>query len=167
MEEPSNEFALRAEQALRRSGGRITRRRRALLELLGSQRTPLGPRQLHRELLRRGARIDLVSVYRNVSALLALGPLHRVVGSSAVRPCREARARCHHAIVCSACGRAREFHSRALERALSEVRRATGFRVEEHVLELRGRCPRCRRSRLCRRRQSRSGGARSIGGSGR
>ena len=142
---PSNEFAIRAEQALRRSGGRITLRRRALLELLGSQRAPLGPRQLHRELLRRGARIDLVSVYRNVSALLELGLLHRVVGSSAVRPCREARAaRCHHAVVCSACGSAREFHSRALERALSEVRRATGFRIDGHVLELSGRCPNCR-----------------------
>jgi Fur family transcriptional regulator, ferric uptake regulator len=141
---PSSEFAVRAEQALRRSGGRITPRRRALLELLGSQRAPLGPRQLHRELLRRGARIDLVSVYRNVSALLALGLLHRVVGSSAVRPCREARSRCHHAVVCSACGSAREFHSRALERALSEVRRATGFRIDGHVLELRGRCPKCR-----------------------
>src|SRR5438270_753081 len=78
MERPSNDFAMRAEQALRRSGGRITRRRRALLELIGSQRAPLGPRQLHRELLRRGARIDLVSVYRNVSALLALGLLHLV-----------------------------------------------------------------------------------------
>ena len=143
----SSEFAARAERALRQGGGRITRRRRELLQLLASQRTPLAPRQLHRELLRRGARIDLVSVYRNVSALLALGLLHRVVGSSAVRPCREARARCHHAIVCSACGRAREFHSPALERALLEVRRATGFRIEEHVLELRGRCPGCRRRR--------------------
>jgi Fe2+ or Zn2+ uptake regulation protein len=143
----SSEFAARAEEALRRQGGRITPRRRALLELLASQRKPLGPRQLHRELLRRGARIDLVSVYRNVSALLALGLLHRVVGSSAVRPCRESKARCHHAIVCTACGRTREFHSPALERALLEVRRSTRFRVEEHVLELRGRCPECRGTR--------------------
>jgi Fur family ferric uptake transcriptional regulator len=147
MQGSSNEFAVRAEEALRRGGGRITPRRRALFALLGSQRTPLGPRQLHRELVRRGERIDLVSVYRNVSALLGLGLLHRVVGSSAVRPCREANARCHHAVVCSACGSAREFHSRALERALLEVRRATGFRIDGHVLELRGRCPGCRRGR--------------------
>jgi Fe2+ or Zn2+ uptake regulation protein len=138
------EFAARAVQALRGRGRRITRSRRALLELLASQERPLGPRQLHRELQRRGARIDLVSVYRNVAALLELGLLHRVVGSTAVRPCLEELPRCHHAIVCTGCGSAREFHSGALERALSEVRRATGFRVEEHVLELRGLCASCK-----------------------
>jgi len=89
--------------------------------------------------------MDRVSVYRNLSALLELGLLHRVVGSSAVRPCAEREERCHHAIVCSQCGSAREFHSGALERALGEVRRATRYRVQGHVLELRGLCERCQR----------------------
>src|SRR5205823_14286499 len=83
-----------------------------------------------------------VSVYRNVTALLELGLLHRVVGSTAVRPCAESEQRCHHAIVCTECGSAREFHSGALERALGEVRRSTHYRVREHVLELRGVCER-------------------------
>jgi Fe2+ or Zn2+ uptake regulation protein len=41
--------------------------------------------------------------------------------------------------------RAREFHSAALGRALSEVRRATRDQVQDHVLELRGICERCRK----------------------
>jgi Fe2+ or Zn2+ uptake regulation protein len=139
-------FSRRAEAALRRRGGRMTPARRALLELIESASRPLGPRQLHRELRRSGVRVDLVSVYRNVSALLELGLLHRVLGSTAVRPCAEGErpARCHHAIVCTACGSAREFHSVALERALGEVRRATRYRVLGHLLELRGLCQDCR-----------------------
>jgi Fur family ferric uptake transcriptional regulator len=141
-------FSSRAEAALRRQGGRITRSRRALLELIERAPRPLGPRELHRELRRAGVRVDLVSVYRNVSALLELGLLHRVLGSTAVRPCaeteQEKRTRCHHAIVCTACGSAREFHSLALERALGEVRRNTRYRVLGHLLELRGLCESCR-----------------------
>lgn len=139
-------FSDRAAQALRRRGGRLTPSRRALLELLERSPRPLRPRELHGRLREQGVRVDRVSVYRNVAALLELGLLHRVVGSSAVRPCAEKAPprRCHHAIVCTGCGSAREFHSEALERALSEVRRNTRYRVEGHVLELRGLCERCR-----------------------
>ena len=138
-------FSTRAEAALRRRGGRITRARRALLELIERSTRPLGPRELQLLLASEGVRMDRVSVYRNLSALLELGLLHRVVGSSAVRPCAEREERCHHAIVCSQCGSAREFHSGTLERALGEVRRATRYRVQGHVLELRGLCERCQR----------------------
>lgn len=139
-------FSDRATEALRRRGGRLTRARHALLELLERAPRPLDPRELHARLRGDGVQIDRVSVYRNVSTLLELGLLHRVLGSSAVRPCAEkARSRrCHHAIVCTACGSAREFHSEALERALGEVRRSTRYRVQGHLLELRGLCERCR-----------------------
>ncbi len=142
-------FADRAEQALLARGGRRTKSRRALLELIGALERPLAPGELHEELQARGVRIDRVSVWRNVSALVELGLVHRVLGQSAVRPCSDADAdraepaRCHHAIVCNACGTASEFHSAAVERALREVRRSTGFRVQGHLLELRGLCPRC------------------------
>src|SRR5207237_1391384 len=63
-------FSARAQVALRQGGGRITPARRALLDLLERSRRPLGPRELHRELRRRGVSIDRVSVYRNLAALL-------------------------------------------------------------------------------------------------
>ena len=136
-------FAARAEEALRQGGGRMTASRRSLLRLLEQSERPLGPRELHRALRRQGVRVDRVSVYRNVAALLALGLLHRVLGSTAVRPCNDRERRCHHAIVCTRCGSAREFHSVALERALAGVRRHTRYRVQGHLLELRGLCRSC------------------------
>ena len=138
-------FSRRAEAALRRRGGRITRARRALLELIERSPRPLLPGELQTLLRAEGVRMDRVSVYRNLTALLELGLLHRAIGSAAVRPCAERVRRCHHAIVCIECGSAREFHSRALERALGEVRRSTRYRVREHLLELRGVCERCQR----------------------
>jgi Fe2+ or Zn2+ uptake regulation protein len=139
-------FADRAARALRERGGRLTPARQALLDLLERAPRPLGPRQLHARLREDGVRIDRVSVYRNVAALLDLGLLHRVVGSTAVRPCAEKAAprRCHHAVVCTACGTTREFHSQALERAVGEVGRSTHYQVQGHVLELRGLCESCR-----------------------
>ncbi|HEY6909935.1 MAG TPA: transcriptional repressor [Myxococcales bacterium] len=139
-------FSARAEAALRSQGGRITRARRALLAALEHSPRALNPRELQGLLLAKGVRMDRVSVYRNLGALLELGLLHRVLGSNAVRPCaeRERRPRCHHAIVCTGCGSAREFQSQALERALAEVRRATRYHVQGHLLELRGLCERCR-----------------------
>ena len=139
-------FSSRAEAALRGRGGRMTRSRRALLQLIERAPRPLSPRELHRELRRRGTPIDVVSVYRNVSALLDLGLLHRVLGSAAVRPCAGREPGCHHAVSCTSCGSAREFHSRRLQRALGDVRRTTGFSVQEHLLELRGLCAACRSS---------------------
>lgn len=138
-------FSARAEAALRRKGGRITRARRALIAAIERSPRPLRPSDLQSLLAAEGVRMDRVSVYRNLATLLELGLVHRVVGSRAVRPCGAEEPRCHHAIVCTGCGRAREFHSRALERALGEVRRATRYRVQEHVLELRGICERCQR----------------------
>ena len=141
-------FADRAEAALRARSGRMTKARRALLEVIGESPRPLVPKELQAELQRRGVRVDRVSVYRNLTALLELGLVHRALGSSAVRPCGDhdldRAARCHHAIVCSECGAASEFHSEPVERALREVRRATGFLVQGHLLELRGLCPKCR-----------------------
>jgi len=118
-----------------------------LLSVLEHSPRPLAPRELHRELRRRGTPMNLVSVYRNVSALLDLGLLHRVLGSAAIRPCGGREPRCHHAVVCTGCGSAREFHSRSVERALGDVRRATGFSIQEHLLELRGLCALCRSTR--------------------
>ena len=139
------QFSERAEEALRRNGGRITRARRALIRAIERSPRPLRPAELQSLLAEEGVRMDRVSVYRTLGALLELGLLHRVVGSRAVRPCREKEPRCHHAIVCTECGSAREFHSGALERALGDVRRATRYRVQGHVLELRGVCERCQR----------------------
>jgi len=141
-------FARRAEAVLRENGGRMTQSRRALIGLIAAGPRPLSPRDLHTELRRRGVAMDLVSVYRNVGILLEAGLLHRVLGSRAVRPCAEAREgarRCHHAMVCTSCGEAREFDCAAVASGLEEVRRAMHFKLQEHVLELRGLCAPCAR----------------------
>jgi Fe2+ or Zn2+ uptake regulation protein len=127
----------------------MTTSRRAVIALLAAQPRPWNPRELHRELRRRGVSLDPVSVYRNLDALLERGLLHREPGSRAIRPCSEGPgpwAGCHHAIVCTSCGTAREFDCATVAPALEQVRRALRFRLQNHVLELRGVCARCSRS---------------------
>ena len=49
----------------------------------------------------------------------------------------------HHHVVCSRCGRTAEIEDAGLRAVVREVTRRTGFRVDEHRLELFGLCSAC------------------------
>jgi len=62
------------------------------------------------------------------------------------------RSHCHgyaradggkHYLVCRLCGQVREFPCDGLDVLASSVEQQTGYRVEEHLLELTGLCPEC------------------------
>ena len=46
-------------------------------------------------------------------------------------------------MICSRCGRTTEIDDTGLRRVVRDVARQTGFRVDEHRLELFGMCPAC------------------------
>jgi Fe2+ or Zn2+ uptake regulation protein len=53
-----------------------------------------------------------------------------------------------HAILCRRCGRATEFAgSDDLEGLIARVQHETGYRVEDHLLQLVGTCPVCQAAR--------------------
>ena len=49
----------------------------------------------------------------------------------------------HHHVVCSRCGRVADIADEGLRTVVNEVARRTGYRVDEHRLELFGLCPGC------------------------
>ena len=49
----------------------------------------------------------------------------------------------HHHVICSRCGRTTEIDDAGLRPVVRDVARQTGFRVDDHRLELFGLCPAC------------------------
>lgn len=144
--------------ALMRSGYSNTRARRAVLQALceaGGQATPA-------QLLLLGRfhqpNLGLVTVYRTLELLAALGlvrKLHLDEGCStyALSPTnvqhahdalsREAFHPHSHHVICQRCHRATEFAGCDIEGVIAAVEAQTGYRVRQHWLEMFGLCPEC------------------------
>jgi Fur family transcriptional regulator, ferric uptake regulator len=132
---------------LQEVGQRYTTNRRALVELLAAEGQPL----TIAEILDRRRDLAQSSVYRNLTALEQAGVVSRVVTRSewGHYELAEDLTRHHHHVVCSGCGLVRDIElPPGLERALDEILDSTdgldGFVVEEHRLDLVGRCVSCR-----------------------
>jgi Fur family ferric uptake transcriptional regulator len=97
---------------------------------------------------RRGdPRVSLATVYRTMKLLSDSGlATARQFGDGQTRY-EAAAGRDHHDhLICTGCGDIVEFANARIESLQSLVARRHGFEVEQHKLELYGRCSRCRRA---------------------
>lgn len=132
------------------AGYRLTEPRRRVLDAL---RTAGGPLTAQDVAERAGA--SVASTYRVLALLVELGLVSETPDGGVALPGCEARGRhyalCtahehHHHFFCRSCHATLEVASDALERALVELERTTGLRVEQHDVMLRGQCPACARA---------------------
>lgn len=148
-------FAEEASQVLAGAGLRVTRPRRAVVELLERSREPLDAAQVHRELRSMGIHVDRASVYRVLSVLEEQGLVHRVLSTNGFMACHPPAhvhlgrqgeppdASCHHHVMCRACHKTIEIHCDGMAELLAAVQASTGFKVERHALEIGGLCAAC------------------------
>lgn len=132
------------------AGYRLTEPRRRVLDAL---RTAEGPLTAQDVAERAGA--SVASTYRVLALLVGLGLVSETPDEGVTLPGCETRGRhyalCtahehHHHFFCRSCHATLEVASDALERALVELERTTGLRVEQHDVMLRGQCPACARA---------------------
>nr|WP_310524162.1 transcriptional repressor [Polymorphobacter sp.] len=92
----------------------------------------------------QGRRIAANSVYRILDLFVATNVAMRVESANAYLA--NAHPDCLHDcifLVCDACGRATHVDDDQLSARIRETARATGFRPEKPVIEVRGRCQHC------------------------
>ena len=125
---------------------RYTAQRRMLVEILGRAGRPL----TIPEILEAAADLTQSSAYRNITVLIDVGVVERIVSTDDYGRLElaEAFAGHHHHLVCEQCGKVQDLHaSPKLERVLGETARLVaneqGCVVNDHRLELRGRCAAC------------------------
>lgn len=130
--------------ALERGGYRITEPRRALAQLIAEQTGHFSAADLVAEARARRMGIGRATIFRTLDVLSELGLVDRIdlpSGEHAYVGCAPTH---HHHVVCSRCGRTAEIEDAGLRTVVREVSRRTGFRIDEHRLELFGLCPACR-----------------------
>lgn len=129
--------------ALDRSDYRLTEARRVVAQLVADQSGHFSAADLVAAAATRRLGIGRATIFRTLDVLAALDLVERIdlpTGEHAYVACEPSH---HHHVVCSACGRSEDVDDAGLRTVVRAIARRTGFRVDEHKLELFGLCPTC------------------------
>ena len=130
--------------ALDRAGVRLTGPRRKLAALIERREGHFTAADLLKDAGRRRMGIGRATVFRLLELLSEQGLVERIDlpdGTHAYIPCEPNH---HHHLVCLACGVTTDLDDCGIEAVTREAARRSGFKIEQHRLELFGRCPDCR-----------------------
>ncbi|MBP1705101.1 MAG: ferric uptake regulator, Fur family [Chloroflexi bacterium] len=131
--------------ALEGSGHRTTGPRRIVAELVAGQDGAFTAVGLESAARAGGVHVGRATIFRAIELFESLGVVERVdlpAGDHAYVACVSHH---HHHVICTTCGRSTEVEDVGIEALARTVGRRTGFRVDEHRLELFGICPDCQR----------------------
>ena len=129
--------------ALERSGSRLTAARRAVAQLIADQAGHFSAADLVAQARARRLGIGRATIFRTLDVLSEVGVVERIDLPSGEHAYVGCAASHHHHVICSRCGRATEIEDAGLRTLVREVARQTGYRVDEHRLELFGLCASC------------------------
>ncbi len=132
--------------ALRRHGYKLTPQRRAIVEVITSAKDCLTPATIHEKLRRTRPGIGLVTIYRTVEILVALGLVCELHTGGNHRSYTTSITQHHHHLVCSSCGAVVDFAGYHLEQLEKNLSRESGFRIDSHLLEFVGLCRACQKT---------------------
>jgi Fe2+ or Zn2+ uptake regulation protein len=130
-----------SEMALR--GLRLTRQRRAILDVVVVARSQLSARQVYDALRATAPEVGLTTVYRTLALLEEIGAVRRVHGDDACESVVPAAAAHGHTIVCGECGRIGEFTACDISPIAAAASAETGYAITGHFLQLSGTCTTC------------------------
>ncbi len=130
------------ETALDRAGRRMTGARRSVAALIAERQGHFTAADLVDDARRQRLAVGRATIFRTLDVLTELRAVERLDlpnGDHAYVACEPADH--HHHVVCSACGRAADADDAGLRDVVRAIERQTGYRIDQHRLELFGRCP--------------------------
>ncbi len=128
---------------LREKGFRLTRGRRAIVELLSKDGPPLSVADALERLRKNGTRINRVTVYRELAFLEEMGIAESVQFEDGMRRYVRTGEHRHH-LICTSCNAVETVElPHDLDTMEKRIRQQTSFRVDRHELEFYGRCGKC------------------------
>ncbi|MDH7497563.1 MAG: Fur family transcriptional regulator [Syntrophomonadaceae bacterium] len=129
---------------LKSHGYRLTRTRRALLDVFCSLTCPVQAPELVAMLAALGVLVNKTTVYRELAFLERAGMVHRVLLADGLTRYELARQEHHHHLFCVRCKAVSRVCLDDSICAVSDaIRRQSGFRTIAHSIEFFGICPRC------------------------
>ena len=130
-------------EVLQSSGCRLTGPRYIVAEILAHSARALTPQEVFEQARQHYPTLGLVSVYRTVEKLEVLGLIQRVHQQDKCQAYIAAFSGHEHLLVCSRCGLVEFFKGDDLAPLVRRVEHDSGYRVEEHWLQLFGECKQC------------------------
>ena len=134
--------------ALDDAGYRRTGARKSIADLIAAKGGPFTAADLVEDARARRLRIGRATIFRTLDVLADLHAVERLdlpTGEHAYVACEPVH---HHHVVCSNCGASRDVDDAGWRAVVSDIERRTGYRIDDHRLELFGRCPDCQRTRV-------------------
>jgi Fur family transcriptional regulator, ferric uptake regulator len=129
--------------ALARQGFKQTRQRKAVLEVLANAGARMTAGEIYTEARVRCPELGLPTVYRTLEILERVRAVRRVHTPGNCEGFAAASLADGHHVVCVKCGRVAEFTGCNVSQLIPAAMSQTGFKVEEHFLELLGTCGEC------------------------
>jgi Fur family ferric uptake transcriptional regulator len=130
--------------ALGRAGYRLTGPRRAVADLIVARDGHFTAADLVDDAASRRLDMSRATIFRTLEVLEGVGAIERIdlpSGDHAYISCEPAAH--HHHVVCGRCGRASDVDDAGLAAVVGRIATDTGYRIDEHRLELFGLCPSC------------------------
>ena len=134
--------------ALGDAGYRRTGARRSIADLIAGRNGPFTAADLVADARARRLRIGRATVFRTLDVLADLHAVERLdlpTGEHAYVACEPAH---HHHVVCSSCGASRDVDDAGWRSVVRDIEKKTGYRIDDHRLELFGLCADCRRKAI-------------------
>jgi len=136
------------EHELTRSGGRITRPRQVILNVIASSQRPLTPQEVYEASREQLPHIGLVTVYRTIEKLEALGLVNRVHHSDQCQTVFRSTPSHQHLLICTECGQSVYFDGLEIENEFQKTGETLGYTVTGHWLQLSGMCQDCQKGNI-------------------
>jgi len=128
---------------LKSNGFKLTGPRYYVVEILSRTEKALTAAEIYIQAEKHYPSLGLVSVYRALEKLEQLGLIQRVHQKEKCQAYIAAPAGHEHLLVCASCGRVSFFHGDDLSSLVNGIEKKTGYRVQEHWLQLLGICEEC------------------------
>ena len=133
------------ERMLSEAGYRLTKPRRAIVELVLRQDGHFRAEEVVAEVQRIVPGTGRATVYRTLELLAEVGAVERIhlqAGSHGYVRGDLDRSH-HHHFICSCCGKVQEFDDGQIPDLVEALARRAGFTVQAHEIEAYGRCSDC------------------------
>ena len=130
--------------ALDDAGYRLTDARRAIAGLIAARDGHFTAADLVADARSRRIGIGRATIFRTLDVLADLHAVERLdlpTGLHAYVACEPVH---HHHVVCSNCGASRDIDDAGWRAVLGDIERRSGYRIDDHRLQLFGSCPDCR-----------------------
>jgi Fur family ferric uptake transcriptional regulator len=129
---------------LKSGGHRLTRVRRALIDVLSKTDIPLSMADLKGSLSKEQIQCDRTTIYREILFLEKKGIIRSILLGDGKKRYKMCPVHHHHHIICLRCGRATDVVlRRGLVRQESMISRLYQFKIDYHTLEFFGLCSDC------------------------